>query len=276
MRLIPLLAFFATPLLVFFPACKKDPPRAGDKCQMSEEGSILACGGPDSELLCKGLKLVAIPCRGARGCTGGGPPQCDATLGKEGESCMASDFSTETERACSADHQTTLVCKMGAHGPGVFVVGRPCRGPRACGVETTGVACDQSLGQVGDVCRRIGDNLFGSCSVDRKLVLSCEDAPDTGLGPRTGKHVKARECPTPKGCDFGSTDPAYKVARCDLRGSKVGDPCGKGNEGSSVCSPDASAIYACDPKSLAFVSSLTCKKGEKCRELSGGIVLCSP
>jgi hypothetical protein len=246
--------------------CGDQRRAAGGKCGLAEEGQLVACDGA-AALLCRNLRLHAVPCRGARGCSGAGSPHCDESLALEGDACTTPDAA---ETACAADHTKTLVCRDGR-----FVAGRLCRGPKGC-VEGGGEpSCDQTLGQAGEVCSEHGAVL--SCSSDRKALLECKDDPTavpSGLhavwrGPK-GRFAVKSECPTTKGCHVGHlTGSDIPVAVCDYRGIEAGARCGRGDENRTICSPDGAAILKCDPTSLAFGVELTCPKGQRCAPYQG-------
>jgi hypothetical protein len=230
----------------------KEHRAPGGKCGLAEEDQLVACDGSGSALFCKNLRLRAIPCRGARGCSGESPASCDISLAQEGDGCIAADTQ---ETACSVDHQKTLVCRDGR-----FAAVRTCRGPRGCGdFGPTRPGCDQTLGEAGDVCL---DSNVPACSVDHKALLGCEH--DASIAPTSdgawGKLVVKSECPTTKGC---SRSAAGDVAVCDYRGLAAGDRCGR-NSFVRICSPDGAAILGCDQASLSLKSVLSCPKGQRC------------
>lgn len=85
-----------------------------------------------------------------------------------------------------------------AHGDGLVCVGgriahARCLGAGACVADGDNVRCDQSLGEVGDVC--LGGN---ACSVDRRSFLVC----------RGHRFVLGARCPS--GCVLEGDR-----ARCD-------------------------------------------------------------
>ena len=65
----------------------KEHRAPGGKCGLAEEGQLVACDGSGSALLCRNLRLSAVPCRGARGCSGEAPASCDVALAQEGDPC---------------------------------------------------------------------------------------------------------------------------------------------------------------------------------------------
>jgi hypothetical protein len=225
----------------------------GGKCGLAEEGQIVACDGSASALVCRSLRLGALPCRGAHGCSGAAPASCDVSLAQEGDACTAPDTH---ESACSVDRAKTLACRDGH-----FAAVRACRGPQGCGdFGPTRPGCDQTLGVAGDVCL---DHHVHACSEDRKTLLECEE--DSRVAPTRegtwGKLVSKSECPTAKGCSR-SADGEFAV--CDYRGLAAGDRCGTGSGFVRICSPDGAAILACDEASLSFKAVVSCAKGERC------------
>jgi hypothetical protein len=230
-----------------------EPPKAGGKCLMGQERQLVACEGSGAALLCTNIRLSAVPCRGPLGCQGESSPSCDQTIGQEGDPCTTSDTQ---ESACTADLKKTLLCREGR-----FAVSRVCRGPKGCSPGMT-PECDQSIGEVGDLCSRPGAELMG-CSTDRKALLAC----------RGGKLVVQGECTAPKGCQMGlPPEVEAQFAVCDYRGSAAGDACGRGFENTYICSPDRTALLKCDGTSHKF-EAIPCEKGKRCEPSTGTSML---
>ena len=75
-------------VLALLPACEEKKPQAGKVCPVQDHGKW-TCSDRENALYCDGGKYVAIPCRGAKGCTGK-PTEasCDASLGRVGDVCI--------------------------------------------------------------------------------------------------------------------------------------------------------------------------------------------
>jgi hypothetical protein len=137
-------------------------------------GTIAACTA-DRRALLQCLPVVGswstygppIPCRGPAGCHG---VECDQSIARAGEPCWVG-----ARDACSEDRQQLLRCD----GDGKRSLVYACKGPKAC--EPTGTFdgkgtldkafCDQSVGDVGEACAAEG---FGTCSTDRRALLTCK------------------------------------------------------------------------------------------------------
>src|ERR1700722_11176202 len=135
-------------LVVGLGACRSRPAAGGGGRVLDQ----LACEAADRALVCEpalagaagtggmggtggtgataDLVWSGVPCKGARGCVGApgaAPPECDDTVGNEGDPCPRSP---PLDYACSADRTRALVCQDGR-----FALWRACRGPDGCQVE---------------------------------------------------------------------------------------------------------------------------------------------
>ncbi|HZO16401.1 MAG TPA: hypothetical protein VFB62_24170 [Polyangiaceae bacterium] len=239
-----------------------ETPKPGGQCQMAQEGDLLGCESASAALRCRDLRLEPVGCKGPKGCTPAGDrgANCDRSVAGEGDVCWET---ADEEIACTSDART-LRCAGGR-----FAAVRSCRGPKGCnalGADYKGERCDQSVAKAGDPCERSGF-WKEACSVDRKTILDCREAPKKGKPD--GEFKAASECPVQKGCELhalvGETERHYPL--CDFRGSKEGDRCGTGNQNTRICSPDQGAILACDDTSLTFVAE-PCPKGTHCEGVS--------
>jgi len=74
------------------PGCKSKP---GDSCKMG----TAVCADEHSELSCQDGKLIAAPCKGAKGCaTNGSLVECDVSANADGDVCSTED---ENKGACA-------------------------------------------------------------------------------------------------------------------------------------------------------------------------------
>jgi hypothetical protein len=139
--------------------CDQSIAEPGDGCGTA---GALACGADGKELLrCDaGAMVVAHECRGARGChrDSDGPPVCDLGPPEVGDACEASGF------RCGSDGKTVLACSSSSHR---YALRNHCFGEKGCFTFSPPVlaeqrrkkdcsagflACDPSIGEVGDPC----------------------------------------------------------------------------------------------------------------------------
>jgi hypothetical protein len=190
--------------------------------------------------------VVAIPCRGPQGCKAppGGDGVCDDDLAQEGDPCQ--DTLNENY-ACSTDHAKELLCKDGK-----FVVASACKGPKKCSVSTVGmnttIKCDDSMADLGDLCRPEPGDMNYACSTDKKIEVQCDAA--------TSKFVASNGCRGPKGC-YVEGD----LVHCDATYAREGDPCRPVDNHS--CSEDARSELKCSPQ-MKWTAQRQCKR-EGCR-----------
>ena len=235
-------------LFIAVAGCGEPKPVIGKLCKRDAQP---VCDGTSKKLACIDAHWFEVPCRGEKGCFGA-PAQCDATVAKPGDACIAA-ASGDTE-ACSEDRGEVLVCEDRAFAPA-----RPCRGPKRCAPEwPSKIECDETVGTRDEPCSRQESRPL-SCSADGKAVLECDWAP-TGTrrrGRTDGVLRLQTECPTPAGCKQGK-DWAY----CDFTGATVGTPCGKGNQNRVFCSPDKKAVLKCEPETLTLREVSKCPAGD--------------
>ena len=157
--------------------CDRAIAAKDDSC--SEIGSR-ACSMEGSALLrCDGYRMVPIDtCRGERGCSRESPhgePLCHRGAPQIGDECVPRGGSR-----CGADGKSVLQCSTSTQR---MVLERTCRGPRGCfeGKDRDGasgppdpgmLACDRSVGDVGDPC--VGGPV-GAFSADGMRLLECKD-----------------------------------------------------------------------------------------------------
>lgn len=226
-------AVFSVCLVVCLAQCKGMKPTPGGPCVTNNK---YQCTDPSSALLCQNGKLVAMACRGPKGCRGtGASSSCDDDLSQEGDACMQS---LNENYSCSLDHTKELICKDGK-----FAVARTCKGPKKCAVNGDLINCDDSMGDVGDVCRaEAGDANYG-CTTDKKIEVVCDAA--------TSKFQPSNTCRGPKGC-YIENERVY----CDQSMARVGDKCRPVDNHS--CSEDATAELKCSPQ-FSWMLQRACK-----------------
>jgi hypothetical protein len=217
-------------------SCRRLAP--GSAC--TTNGAI-HCTDAVSGLLCQGGALVALPCRGPRGCQGrGAAATCDDDLALEADVCQE----TRNENySCSLDHTRELVCKDGK-----FQGASTCRGPNKCAITGTTIACDDSMAELGDPCLvEAGDRNFG-CSMDKKIEVQCDAA--------TNRFVAYNGCRGPAGCWIGAD-----FVHCDASFAREGDPCQPVDN--HACSEDARSEMRCSPQ-MKWTKHRDCKQ-DGCR-----------
>src|SRR5688572_22266538 len=70
--------------------CEEKKREAGKVCPL-QDNAKWTCADAASALYCQAGKYVAIPCRGAKGCTGKpADAVCDTSVGRVGDACIAS------------------------------------------------------------------------------------------------------------------------------------------------------------------------------------------
>jgi hypothetical protein len=222
-------------LIVLFgsEACK---PKPGASCSTSGK---FTCESATSALLCQAGVIVALPCRGPKGCQGtGASSECDDDLAEEGDSCA---MGLNENYSCSTDHKKELVCKEGR-----FAVRRTCRGQNECSIQGNLIHCDDSIGDPGDACVEEPGEANYACSVDKKLEIVC----------RAGKFETSNSCRGPKGCWIDG-----EMVRCDSSFAREGEICRPVDN--NACSEDARNELHCSAQSR-WVQKRECK-GEGCK-----------
>lgn len=259
-RLLP--CVLAGALLGALLACKHEAPKAGDFCKLEEQGSLV-CGDATTALLCDDHHRKPVPCRGPAGCHSG---ECDNTVAREGDACLASlppPATFRPDQACADDRTRTLVCR-----DGTFVPDRLCRGAAGCDAAKIARgamdACDRSRAQPGDPCQA---DLFGGlaekigvCSTDGKAALVC--STDYGKG----SFVLGRACTGPKGC--APAHPSWSaemlVASCDGSVETEGAPCGRDDMNLVSCTPDGRLVVVCDADAHTWKKLKDCGPTARC------------
>lgn len=151
--------------LALLTACGKK--KEGASCT----GQEALCSDKTNILECHDGKLVAMACKGPKGCaesaTGASRAgrnvtvnyavSCDFSGNAPGEACTQNDA-----YLCSADKSQMLRCKDGK------LLATACRGAKKCTETPTQVDCDTSVAAMGEAC----DDGY-ACSTDGKATLKC-------------------------------------------------------------------------------------------------------
>jgi hypothetical protein len=195
------------------------------------------CTDPSAALLCRNGKWVNMPCRGPKGCTGSGSfQQCDDDLATAGEACMMAISGDNL--ACGIDKLSELTCVTGT-----WKLTRTCKGPKHCSITGTIINCDDTMGDVGDLCTvDQGDDNYG-CSTDKKIEVVCDAA--------TNKFQPSNTCRGPKGCWIENNR-----VFCDQAMARIGDKCRPVDNHS--CSEDATQELKCSPQ-FTWIKQRDCK-----------------
>ena len=163
--------------------CDVSGNASGDPCADDDDGNGACAPGGKSQVVCRSGKYAIEPCRGPDACTeDANSVTCDVSVAELGETCHG--MKAGSDNACSVDGKNLLTCKDNK-----VVLAHPCGGAEGCKVESDGIACDQSVATIGEVCEGSGGGY--ACDKDGKTLLQC-----TG-----GKFTKSRACKGAKGCD---------------------------------------------------------------------------
>lgn len=116
-------------------------------------------------------------CKGALGCvanvTGA---KCDLGATSEGSECTAEN---EGNASCTPDKKNLLLCKGGK-----MVLAAKCKGMHGCRQLGTKLECDETIGDLNDLCEMSASGDKYACASDKKARLVC----------RGGKWAKDRDC----------------------------------------------------------------------------------
>lgn len=220
-------------------------PKAGASCKIETKE---VCVDAKTALACHDGKWEELACKGPDGCAKSASSEatCDQSTAEDKDTCNLAD-----DYVCTGDKKSMLQCQKNK-----WTLVQSCLGDHGCGMEKKKVTCDNSLANVGDVCREDEDY---ACTPDRKTAVVC----------RGGKFVQATLCKGAKGCKVTGTKEAGFNVACDDSIAAAGDPCEK--EDHFACSPDDRAIMKCHGKK--FDVDEKCKAKEKC-QIRGGQIGC--
>ena len=227
-------AAFSVSLVVVLSQCKGLKPTPGSPCVSNGK---FQCTDPGAALLCQGGKMVNMPCRGPKGCSGMGmSSQCDDDFAMPGEACMMAVSGDNL--ACGTDKLTELTCVAGP-----WKLTRTCKGPKKCTITGNNINCDDSMGDVNDLCVvEAGDNNYG-CTTDKKIEVVCDAS--------SSKFLPSNTCRGPKGC-YIESDKVF----CDQAMARLGDKCRPVDNHS--CSEDATQELKCSPQ-FTWIKQRDCK-----------------
>jgi len=135
-------------------SCDRTIGREGDACSERNpeyygEWSVVCSENGGALLACHDGKLaIDTPCRGPKGCSGGGQTismwTCDQTIGQVGDACNTHYHTQNQLGACSVDKKSSLACDHDeANTTGKLVVSKTCRGPKGC--EVGGLGGDRTI-----------------------------------------------------------------------------------------------------------------------------------
>ncbi|MBK7584226.1 MAG: DUF1962 domain-containing protein [Myxococcales bacterium] len=128
--------------------------------------------------------------------------------------------SCDRGEAKCVDKQSQLVCQKGSY------IQAPCKGPRGCGLTPTGVSCDITGNQPGDICSTDEEGASGCIDAKTKIVCS-------------GGKFAATTCRGPRGCETQEGRPL-----CDLSVAEPGDACREADL-TKACSVDGKQYLSC-------------------------------
>jgi hypothetical protein len=227
-------AAFSVSLVVVLSQCKGLKPTPGSPCVSNGK---YQCTDPGAALLCQSGKMVNMPCRGPKGCSGMGmSSQCDDDFAMPGEACMMAVSGDNL--ACGTEKVTELTCVAGS-----WKLTRTCKGPKKCTITGTMINCDDSMGDVNDPCTvEAGDNNYG-CTTDKKIEVVCDAS--------SSKFLPSNTCRGPKGC-YIESDKVF----CDQSMARLGDKCRPVDNHS--CSEDATQELKCSPQ-FTWIKQRDCK-----------------
>lgn len=166
--------------------CRKSPfscdfreSADGSPCYESRAPAApMSCSGDrKARVRCFKDKVEREACEGPQGCF----PKGETTMGCD-RALRAGAACTQDGDWCSGDGSDWLQCREGK-----LVVAAKCRGRQGCKAFGETIACDSSLGEVGDPCLGKAE----TCAVDRKSILAC-------AASRLAVH---QACPSGKQCD---------------------------------------------------------------------------
>jgi hypothetical protein len=222
-------------------ACSACKPAPGSSCDTGEA----RCLDSQRSLVCDEGKFVESPCKGKAGCsTLQETTTCDISGNQPGDVCVKADEGVAT---CLSE-AAMLVC----HDRRFESV--PCHGPAGCRTAGERTNCDQSVAEVGDVCKKENAK---ACSTDKSQVLSCTD------GRMTAEYLCRGD---------GHCSSAGGKLACDQTIAMLGDRCDKGLNGHVACSKDRTSLFVCHDEE--FVPNEKCRPGTVCT-VSGSSTACA-
>ncbi len=157
-------------------SCTHHNYAVGEGCL--KEGKPECSGDRKSMLKCENAhwKLVNT-CAGSLGCVSNAAgTKCDLGAATDGSACTKEN---EGNASCTPDAKSLLLCKGGK-----MTIGAQCKGIHGCRQLGTKLDCDETIGELGDVCDSSEYEGKFACSVDKKTRLVCKN----------NKFVKDKSC----------------------------------------------------------------------------------
>jgi hypothetical protein len=148
-------------------SCTHTSYAVGEPCL--EEGKPECSGDHKSTLKCvdSHWKLVDV-CAGALGCVSNARgTKCDLGASTEGSPCTKEN---ENNASCTPDAKALLICKAGK-----MTLGAQCKGRHGCRQLGTKLECDETIGDLGDVCDSSEYEGKFACATDKKMRLVCKN-----------------------------------------------------------------------------------------------------
>ena len=116
-------------------------------------------------------------CTGKLGCVANAEgAKCDLGAAEANSECTPQN---EGNASCTPDSKDLLLCKKGK-----MTVAAHCRGMHKCRQLGKQIECDESIGQLNDICDASEYEGKMACSEDKKMRLVCKG----------GKFIKEKDC----------------------------------------------------------------------------------
>jgi hypothetical protein len=157
-------------------SCTHTKYAVGEACL--QEGKPECSGDRKSMMKCVGSHWQLVnTCAGALGCvSNANGTRCDLGAATEGSPCTKEN---EGNASCTPDAKSLLLCKGGT-----MTIGARCKGMHGCRQLGNKLDCDETIGELGDVCDSSEYEGKFACSTDKKMRLVCKN----------NKFVKDKAC----------------------------------------------------------------------------------
>jgi len=157
-------------------SCTHQNYQVGEPCM--NEGEPKCSGDKKSMIKCENSHWKLLnKCTGKLGCVANADgAKCDLGAAEANSACTPEN---EGNASCTPDSKDLLLCKSGK-----MTVAAHCRGMHKCRQLGKQIQCDESIGQLGDICDSSEYEGKMACSEDKKTRLIC----------KSGKFVKERDC----------------------------------------------------------------------------------
>jgi hypothetical protein len=197
-------------------------------------GLASACGGGAAAVTAAPV-VVPLPAVAASAPASAAVPSLPCSLTCEvGAPCGAD--ASEDGYACTEDGTKRLQCRAGS-----YQISSVCKGPKGCAVSGGKAVCDDSFGDIGDLCIHQPDDTNYACSTDGLTEVVCDPS---------GRFRPADICRGPKACHVAD-DRVY----CDRTLGREGELCRPLDN--HTCSEDGSAELKCSAE-LRWVRQRAC------------------